>query len=166
MFRGRFAGFADSADYGLRQVVGALLFCAFDLAEAEFGLALWSFVEADGHLATQIIFDEGGFVAGALGIPGVDADYGEIAGLAFGAASSGDDILRLISAGVCDAVQLEPGDGAHVGGRHAFAHGVRQIQLDEAGHDPAGYGDGLIAGLGGRVGFGGADGDFARGARG
>jgi hypothetical protein len=84
------AGFADTADYGLGQAVDALFFGAAHLVKAKFGLALWSFVEADGHLPAQIIFDEGGFVARAPGVPCVDAENGEIAGLTFGATRARD----------------------------------------------------------------------------
>src|ERR1700730_11695318 len=110
------AGFADAAHYGLRQAVDALFLGGIHSAEAEFGLVLRAFAEVDGHLAAEIIFDEGGFVAGALLVPGVNAQDGEVARLAFGVARSGNQVLRLNSRGRGDAVQLEPGNGAHVGG--------------------------------------------------
>src|SRR5216683_203906 len=161
-----FAGFADAADHGLRQAVDALFFRAAHLTKTKFGLAFQSLVEADRHLATQIIFDEGGFVARTPGVPRVDAENRKIAGLSFGAARSGDQILRFVSGGSGDAVQLEPGSGADVGGRHAFAHGLRQIKLHKTSHDPAGDRNGLIAGLRGGIGFGAAGRDFARRAGG
>src|SRR6266851_403877 len=156
-----FAGLADAADYRLRQAIDALFFRATHLAKAKFGLTFWAFAETDRHLAAEIIFDEGGFVTGALLVPGVDAENGEITELSFGAARSSNQILRLVTGGSGDAVQLEPGSGADVGGGHAFAHGVRQVELDEASHDPAGDGNGLVAGRRGGVGFGAARGDFA-----
>src|SRR5467141_1022773 len=85
-----FAGFADAADHGLRQAIDTLFFRAAHLTKTKFGLAFRSLVEADRHLATQIIFDEGGFVARTPGVPRVDAENRKIAGLSFGAARSGD----------------------------------------------------------------------------
>src|SRR5260370_24225830 len=157
-----FAEFADAADHGLRQAIDTIFFRAAHLTKTKFGLAFQSLVEADRHLATQIIFDEGGFVARTPGVPRVDAENRKIAGLSFGAARSGDQILRFVSGGSGDAVQLEPGSGADVGGRHAFAHGLRPIKLHKTSHDPAGDGNGLIAGLRGGIGFGAAGRDFAR----
>jgi hypothetical protein len=75
---------ADATYYGLRQAIDAFFFRTVHLTEAEFGLALGSFIDTDGHLAAEIIFDEGGFVAGALLVPSVNAKNGEIAGLPFG----------------------------------------------------------------------------------
>jgi len=155
------AGFADPADHSLGHAIEALFFCALHLGEAKLRLALGALVEADGHLAAEIIFDEGGFVASALLIPGVDAEGGEIAGLAFRAARSGDEILRLGSGRSVDTIELKPGDGPEVGGGHAFADGLGQIELDETRDDPTGDGNGLIAGLRGGVGFGAALGSFA-----
>src|SRR5258707_14207471 len=71
-----FAGLADAADYRLRQAIDALFFRAAHLAKAKFGLTFWAFAETDRHLAAEIIFDEGGFVTGALLVPGVDAENG------------------------------------------------------------------------------------------
>src|SRR6266849_6659098 len=149
-----FAGLANAADYRLRQAIEALFFRAAYLTKMKFGFAFWSFAETDGHLAAEIIFDERGFVARAPLVPGVDAENGEIAELSLGAARSGDQRLRLVSGGSGDAVQLEPGSGTDVGGGHAFAHGLRQVELDEASHDPAGDGNSLVAGRRGGVGFG------------
>ncbi len=84
------SGFADAAHYRLHQAIDAFFFWAAHLAKAKFGLALWSFAEADGHLAAQIIFDEGGFVARTPRVPGIDAENREIAQLPFAAARSCD----------------------------------------------------------------------------
>src|SRR5260370_34896228 len=85
-----FAGLADAADYRLRQAIEALFLRAAHLAKAKFGLTFWAFAETDGHLAAEIIFDEGGFVARAPLVPGGDAEHGEITGLSFGATLSSD----------------------------------------------------------------------------
>src|SRR5216684_3728003 len=87
-----FAGLADAAHHRLRQAIDTFFFRAANLAEAKFGFAFWSFVEADGHLAAQIIFDEGGFIARALLVPGVDAENGEVTRLSLRATRSGDQI--------------------------------------------------------------------------
>src|SRR4029077_3977500 len=155
------AGFADAAHYRLRQAIDALFFRAAYLTKTKFGLAFWSFAETNGHLAAEIIFDEGGFVARALLVPGVNAENRQITELAFGAARSSDEILRLISRGSSHAIQLKPGNGADVGGGHAFTYGVGQIQLDKASHNPTGDRNSLVAGLRGGVGFRAARGDFA-----
>src|SRR4029077_4169703 len=99
-----FAGFAEAADDRLRQAIDALFFRAADLAETKLRLTFWSFVKAHGHLTTQFIFDEGGFVARTPGVPGVHAENGKIAGLSFAATRSGDQILRLVPGGSSDAV--------------------------------------------------------------
>src|SRR4029077_2419613 len=125
-----------------------------------------SFVDTNGHLAAEIIFHEGGFVWGALLVPGEDAESGDTTVLARGATRSGSEIVRLVSGGGGDAIQLEPGNGADVGGEHAFAHGVGQIELEKARPTPAGDGNGLIAGRRGGIGFGAAGRDFAGGTGG
>src|SRR5712675_572301 len=128
-------------------MIDPLFFRAVHLTEAKFGLALWSLIDSDGYLTAEIIFDKGSFVTGALLVPGVHAQNREIAGLAFGIAGARDQILRFVSGGAFHAVQLEPGNGANVGGSHAFTDGLGQIEFDKAGDDPSSDGNRLIAGL-------------------
>src|SRR5207245_11311225 len=96
--------FANAAHDRLRQMIDAFFFRAVHLTKAEFGFALWTLIDSDGHLAAKIVFDEGSFVTSALLIPGVHAKNREIAGLAFGVAGARDQILRLVSGGAFHAV--------------------------------------------------------------
>jgi hypothetical protein len=164
-FLGSFAGLADATDYGLDEAIGALFSVAADGMELEFGLAFGVFADEDGQRATQIVFDECGFVAGFLGVPSVGAERGEVARLAFGAFCSGDEILRFLAGGVGDAVELEPRDGADVCRVDTFADGIRQIELDESRDDPSRDRNVLIARLCRGVVFGGACRGFSRRTR-
>src|SRR5580698_9760935 len=145
-FLGGFAGFADAADHGLDEAVGAFFFVGADGVEFELGIAFGVFAEENGQRAAQIVFDEGGFVASFPGVPGVGAQRGEIAGLAFGAFRSGDEVLWLFAGGIGDAIELKPRDGANIGRIDAFADGIGQIEFDEAGDHPPRDWDVLVAG--------------------
>src|SRR5258708_13243349 len=96
MFSRDIARFANAAHYRLHQAIDAFFFWTAHLAKAKFRLALGSFAEADGHLAAQTIFDEGGFVARTPCVPGIDADNREIPQLPFAAPRSCDSVLRLL----------------------------------------------------------------------
>src|SRR5207248_7743682 len=115
--------------------------------EVKFGLVFGTLAEADRQLAAELVFDEGGFVAASLCKPGVNAQGGEVTWLTFRPARRSKKVLRLVAGGIWDAVQLKPSEGTNVGGGRAFAHGIRQIQLNEARNDPSRNRDGLIAGL-------------------
>src|SRR5260221_3685044 len=108
------ARLANAAHYRLHQAIDAFFFWTSHLAKAKFGLALGSFAEADGHLAAQTIFDEGGFVARTPYVPGIDADNREIAQQPFAAARSCDQVLRLVSAEAVEAVLRETRISGHV----------------------------------------------------
>src|ERR1700733_1074095 len=84
-----FAGFADAADHRLDQAIGAFSLIAVERAEFEFGLAFGVFADSNRQRAAQIVFDVGSLVAILLRIPGVGAQRGEIARLAFWALRSG-----------------------------------------------------------------------------
>src|SRR5262249_14717013 len=129
------------------------------------GFTVGTFLEPYRKLAANGVLDESGFVARALRVPGVNAEHGKVAGLAFGAACAGDKVLRLVSIGTGDAIEFEPADGADICGGQAFANGIRQVQLDKASDNPPSDGYGLVAGLRGGIGFGGAP-NFSRRARG
>ncbi len=129
------------------QAIGAFFFVVVHQVKAKFWIAFGAFADLDGEGAAEIVFDIGGFIAGFPGIPSINAERGEIAGLAFRAVSAGNEILRVVALGISDAVEFEPGEGAHVGGVGAFSNSIGDIEGDESGNDPAGDGNGLIAGL-------------------
>src|SRR5208283_3382198 len=140
-----------ASDYGLNEVIDALFFEVVHYTKAKFGLVFGAFGGADGKSAAKVVFNEGSFVARFLAIPGEHAESGEIAGLAFGATSARNEVLRMLAVVIGDAIQLEPGDRTNIGGSSAVANGVRKIQRDEASHNPSGDRNGLISWLGGGV---------------
>src|SRR5208283_4643208 len=137
--------FADAADYGLVEVIGAFLLGAIHDVESKFRLTLGAFADLDGEGATEVVFDISGFIAGFLGVPGENAQRGEIAWLSFRAAGAGNEILRVIAIGIGNAIQLKPSQGTHVRGIGAFPDSIRYIKGYEPPDDPAGDGNGLIA---------------------
>src|SRR6267154_3475033 len=147
-------------------MINAYFFRTVHLTKAELGFALGSLIDSDGHLTAEIIFDESSFVTGALLVPGVHAENGEIARLPLGVACTCHQILRFVSGGTLHAVQFKPGGRANVGGGHAFTNRLGQIEFNKASHYPSGDGNRLVARLRGGVGFGTARGSFPWRARG
>ena len=95
-----FVTLGNAADDRLDQTVDTIVFFAGSHGvKAEFGLAAVVLVDADGKLAAGVVFDEGRFVAAALGVPGVHAKHREVAGLALGPFRAGNQILRLVAVG-------------------------------------------------------------------
>jgi len=126
LFGGRF--FADAADYGLVEVIGALFPGAIHKVEAKFRLTLGALADLNGEGAAEVIFDISGFIAGFPGVLGENAKRGEIARLSFRAAGAGNQVLRVIAIGISDAIQLEPSQGTHVRGIRAFPDSIRYIK--------------------------------------
>ena len=154
LFCGGFFGggfVADTADYGLNQVIDAFFFWGVHYPKAKLGFVFGALAGADGKGAAKIVLNEGGFVARFLAIPGEHAKSGEIAGLAFGATSARDEVLRMLAVVISDAIQFKPGDGTNIGGAGAVANGIRKIQRNEASDNPSGDRNGLIPGLRGGV---------------
>jgi len=112
LFSGGF--FADAADYGLVEVIGALFIGGIHDVETKLRLALGAFANLDGEGTAKIVFDVGGFIAGFSGVPGKNSKRGEIAELSFRATSAGNELLRVIAIGGGDAVQLEPSRATHI----------------------------------------------------
>ncbi len=126
---------------------GTLGLFAIHFAEAKFGLVLQAAARADGQGSAEVVFDERGFIARSFRVPGINAKGGEIAGLAFRAADSGDKILRLVAGRIGNAVEFEPGERPNIRRRDAFADRIGQVKLDKSSNDPAGYGNRLVTRL-------------------
>src|ERR1700730_16604750 len=87
--------FAYSAHHGLHQPVNALFRAAVLGSKSEFRLSLGTFDDVYGHLAAQVIFDECRFITCFFGIPGINANIGEVARLGFWPARPRHKILGL-----------------------------------------------------------------------
>src|SRR6266446_822769 len=153
-------GFTNAAHDGLVQTVHALLLIAVHHLKTKLRFALWPLANAHGQLAAEVIFDECRLVAAFLHIPRVDAKRAEIAGLALGSAGRGDEILWLITGGIADSIEFEPGEGTQVGRGGAFTNGIRKFEFDETPNYPAGDWNGLISRLRSRIGLSRASGVF------
>src|SRR5271165_4645749 len=106
--------FPDTANDVLDEVINALLLAGVHHTEAKFGLAFGTLADTDGKRTTKLIFNEGGFVAGFLVIPGENAKGGEIARLAFGAAGASNEILRMLTFIIGDTIQFEPSNRTNI----------------------------------------------------
>ena len=85
-------------------MIDALFFGIVHHAKAKLGFVFRVFAGANGKGAAKIVFDEGGFVARLLAIPGEYAKSSEIAGLAFGATSARNQVLRMLAVVIGDAI--------------------------------------------------------------
>src|SRR5216684_3822837 len=159
-FGGRIIAFANPADNRLVQSVHALFFDVIHHAKTELRFAFRPLANAHGQLAAEVIFDECRLVAAFLHIPGVDTKRAEIAWLALGPAGGGDKILRLVTGGIADSIEFEPGEGTQVGRGRGFTNSIRKVEFDETPDHPSGDRNSLISRLRGCIGLSRTSGAF------
>src|SRR6266849_581569 len=143
---GGFLIVAHTPHNGLAELIEALLVSILAHGgEAKLQIATGGLAHADGRVAAEVTFHEGGLVALSPGAPGVNTDHLEVAGLALAAAGPRDQILRLLAGGIGDPVELKPGHYAQRRRGGIVADGAGQLELDKARQHPAGYPSRLVA---------------------
>ena len=101
-----------------------------------------SLADAHGKPAADAVVGERGLVLPALGAPGVDANGGEIARLSFSAFGSRNHILGLLTGGIGNGIELDPGYHPPASGTDIIANRRRRIEFNESRKDPARNGEG------------------------